>query len=345
MIRTSIRTSMLWLMFAVLALPAVANDPPVEGPDKAPSEPKAEAPRPEERVWTGYLWKDGQGRVCMGWPVIAMGVMAQPAHVIGAPLADKLAPLLTPLDNSSLFMNYELEEPAAKALPKLPRILVRIRGDVKVEGGGGDALFENDKTRVLTAGRLLGVEFLDAKWLELWGTVYREPFSPFRIRDEDRSKVEAGIPKLAPKVLEAVRAMQQRPVATVEQRTVVQKIDRRSKIDSQYRKSKEHDLIRWLRRENEQRKLGLEGLDDLGQLPPTGVEIQRAFLRAETRAGFLKQIRATWKGPLDQLVLPHYRRQGRSTSWVEVDVGTVAERWTDEQYVANRALAKQMLGS
>jgi hypothetical protein len=343
-----VRTSVLWLWFAMLALPALpalADEPPAKVPDAAQPGPAEEVAQPDERVWSGYLWKDEQGRVRMGWPVIAMGVMAQPAHVIGSPLAEALTPLLSTVKEDWLFLNYVLEEPVAKALPQLPRILVRIRGVVKIEGGSAQALFEHDKPRVLTKGRVLGVEFLDAKWLEHWGTVYREPYSPFRIRDENRQKVEAGIPTLAPKVLEAVRAMQRRPLATPAQRALVQKLDRRAKVDGIFRKGQEYDLIRWLRRENETRTLGLVGLDDLGEVPPTGIEIQRAFLEAETRSAFLKQLRTMWSGGLGQLVLPHYAKRGGGTSWVEVDVDTVATRWTDEQYLAHRALTKKMLGS
>ena len=338
-----IRLTLVCLLCAALAVPAIAEDPPT--PSEGKPAVAEEKPKPDERVWTGYLWRDESGRIRMGWPVIAMGVMAQPAHVIGAPLAEKLTPLLTKVSSDWLFLNYVLEEPTAKALPKLPHVLVRIRGTVKVKGATDQPLFNRDNPRVMHDARLLGVEFLDAKWLEQWGTVYREPFSPFRIRDESRSKVEARIPKLAPKVLEALLAMQRRPLATVPQRALVTRIDRRAKLDDQFRKSREHDLIRWLRRENEQRGLGLEGLDDLGEVPPTGTEIQRLFLKAKTRGAFLKDIRARWKGELGHLTLPYYRKRGGATSWTEVDLETVASRWTDEQYVEFRALAKEMLGS
>ena len=89
----------------------------------------------------------------------------------------------------------------------------------------------------------------------------------------------------------------------------------------------------------------VQGLEDLGDVPPTGTEIQRLFLTAKTRAAFLKSVRERWKGSLEQLTLPHYRKRGGSTSWTEVDLETVATRWTDEQYVEYRALAKEMLGS
>ena len=78
-----IRTMLLCLLCAVLAVPAIAEDPPT--PEKGQAPAKEAQPGPDERVWTGYLWKDDEGRVRMGWPVIAMGVMAQPAHVIAAP--------------------------------------------------------------------------------------------------------------------------------------------------------------------------------------------------------------------------------------------------------------------
>src|SRR5262245_53354865 len=108
-----------------LACPAWA-DPPAGTP--------AAAPKGEVEVWDGYVWKDKEGRVRLGDPVVARGVMGGPAQVVGGPLAKALEPWLTPAADEFIFWNYTLESTDEKALASLPRALVRLRGHVVEEG-------------------------------------------------------------------------------------------------------------------------------------------------------------------------------------------------------------------
>ena len=93
----------------------------------------AEEGRGTTQVWDGYLFRDGDGRVRLGWPVVAMGVMAMPAHVVEGPVATKAPPLLTAVDDDYVFWNYDRERRGDGALDGIPRVLVRVKGRVTLE--------------------------------------------------------------------------------------------------------------------------------------------------------------------------------------------------------------------
>ena len=78
-----------------------------------------------EAVWEGYLYRDTEGRVCLGRPVLAMGVIAMPPQVVGAAWAERLAPLVTDAGDSWTFMNYRLERDDDVRTTKLRAMLVK----------------------------------------------------------------------------------------------------------------------------------------------------------------------------------------------------------------------------
>ncbi len=331
------RVSLLFFLLA-FALPAQADD---EDPHKPRADGKAAA---SERVWEGYLWKDQKGRLRIGWPVIAMGVMATPQHVIDVPDAKRFEPFLTASSDYYIFWNYRLEEDFAKCLPKLPKVLVRVRGRVEVTGAskrGGHSF--GDGTHTMRKPSFLSVEFVSDAWLKAWAPVFREPWSPWRIRERPAGDKEAETKKLAPRLLETLRTMRKVAGATDAQKALAAKVAPGAKVVAWFREAKETDILRWLHTTATKHKLKLEGLAALGGVPPTGTELQRWFVAATDRDAFLKRVRQTWKGSLGALQLPYYEATpSGGITWTRAGLDLVAD-WTPALFGTNQKRTKETL--
>ncbi len=317
------------LLCAALSTTACADE---QGPDAA--ELKSNV-----RVWEGYLWRNREGVLEIGWPVIAMGVMSQPDHVIAEPLAKKLEPLVSKIAESYVFWNYRLEEPIEKALPKLPRILVRVQGEIETEGDDSRIFGGNRK---LVNGRLLTAEFVSDEWLNHWGVVYREVESPFRIRERPPGDPVEQIRSVAPKILTGLRKMKDCAGPSEAQRKQIASIDEDAKVVEWFRHRTEWDIQRWLIDVNAKHKLGLEDLDTLGELPPTSAVLQRWFLDAESLADLVKKLKAEWGGALGSLRIPHYVKDGDRTRWTIASADEIAA-WTEAQFQQRRKTSLEML--
>lgn len=297
--------------------------------------------------WTGYLWRDPEGRVRLGWPVVAMGVMTQPPYIVPEPLARKLAPLLSSFKSDWCFLNYALEEDAPAA-GGLPHALVTLRGRETSQGEPGKTAPFHDKSIpiVLEGARLVQVEFIADAWWKAWGVLYRTPNSPFRVRIEQDPDPRKTLQSLAPRALEALRVMRAQPSASAHQRTEVAAIDANAKIVDRFRQEKAYELTRWLRSVDAEHGLALPGLDALGVLPPTQLDVQRLFLVHETRVAFLAAVRAVWPGDLAFATLPYYESQGPGqVNWAATSVEHVEEAWTEAEYASYRELTQRTLGS
>lgn len=314
------------------------------GAGAAASGQEEAAPAAEERVWSGYLFKDRDGAVRVGWGVVAMGVMAQPAHRIEGELGKKLEPLAAGTKSDWWFWNYELEKAAPGDLPEgCPRHLVKVRGRVVpdrawAEGHGFGAGSEGGR---MTEGRLLEVEPLDRDWLLAWSVMFRDRRSPFRVAERKDPDTDAQR-EFAQEALAALRKMRAVGGPGAETAKLVRDIDPDARLVDRHRRRTEAEIQRWL--VGERGKLGLEGLDDLGPLPPSSTEIQGLFLGAGSKAEFLARLGEAWKGPVESLDLVHYVSRGNSTSWHTSPLTEVRDAWTEADFQARQATTRGILG-
>ncbi len=266
----------------------------------APSLAEDATPAGTDMVWEGYLFRDEKGRVRLGWPVIAMGVMAMPSHVVEGDITARLTPLLTDVNDNHVFWNYDLERRGDGALTGLPRALVRLRGRVTLERPADPNLGTyQGGTRTMHDARLLDVEFLHETWLRRWGQIFRDPNSPFRI-DLDRGTItDEELAGFAKKALPLLASMRSAPASGERERDLARSIDPESRVVDTHRRRSEWDLQRWVVTfAGKHADLVLEGIDSLPTLPPSSMDLQRLFLASPTKRAFLKGVRADWSGPL-----------------------------------------------
>lgn len=324
------------LLIALLTL-AISN------PAQADEKTKDTA---DVRVWEGYVWKGADGKLRIGWPVVAMGVMAQPQHIIAAPAPERYAPFITPANDMYIFWNYTLEEDFTKSLPRLPKVLIQVKGRVTQEGTDGGVTFGGRGSGTLTMHdpQVLRVEFISDDWLKAWAPVFREPWSPWRIRKRPTGDAKDGTKAVAPKILAAVKAMRASGGATAAQRTLAAKSFPSARIVKTFRTGQEHALVAWLRRVDKEHGLKLEGLAALGPVPPSGQVLQRLFVAAETKAAFFRAVRAKWKGELSELSLHYYESKERGgVSWISIRLDAVEADWTEASFAAHRKLTRATL--
>jgi hypothetical protein len=303
---------------------------------------RAEEDAPRRMTWEGYLFQDAEGRTRLGWPVIAMGVMAMPPHVVAKPEADRLAPLLAGAKGDYVLWNYELEKADDAAFRRLPRYLVRLEGMVTGKdasipfGGDGGPL-------TMTSARLLLVEILPEAWVRAWAGAFREGM-PFRIDVNDAGFTRERARETATKALALLRTLRAVPPATDAERAVVAKIDPAARVVETHRRETEWGIQRWVVEADARHALALPGLAELGRLPPTNAEVERWFLEAKTKAEFLAKVRAAWDGPLDTLYVGYYETGPNWASYRSIDVERLESAWDDAAFVRHRDATVKTLG-
>jgi len=284
---------------------------------------------PQERVWQGYVFADKEGRVQLGWAVVAMGVISMPAHVVGGDLAKKMKPLLAPTKNTYTFWNYQLEEGVDKALPHLPRALVRLRGKVD----GKKVFFSGGEPLVMANPTLERVEFVSEAWIREWAKLYQLDISYSLVARKRKSHDE----KHAATVLAILKRMIAMPEATDAQRKLLKDSFPKTKLGTWHRRMTEQNIQHWLDNVVTKHKLKLDGFDKLPPLPPTGYDVQKWFLECETKAEFLKKAEKEWPHATGALKLVYYEAHDGGVSWRRTTVESVLQHWTEETYRKHRA--------
>lgn len=312
------------------------------GTGMAAEEQKPDAPR--EMVWEGYLYRDGEQRLQIGWPVVAMGVMAQPDHIISGGIVERLTPLVSNISGSYVFWNYSLEKKRSAGLDSVPRILVRLRGKVRTEGDSGLGLFSSSGSRIMMSPELETVEFVSEDWLEQWAKVFRLDHSPFAMRfEEDKLSESERAAKLAPKIRKILDKMRACDGPTEAEKKLVASIAPTARIVSRHRLRTEWSLRNWIVEADRKHSLGLRDLDKLGSSPPDPFETQKLFLAAADRSAFLAAVRAIWDGDLEHVRLAYYAKDGASTQMCNDNVKSVAEVWTDALFEEHRKTTRDMI--
>ena len=239
--------------------------------------------------------------------------------VAGEP-AKRFEPLVSSVGGQWYFWNYSLERAGETEEAGAPRVLVRIRG--KVEARAAEP-WSDGKPSTMTAARLITAEFVQPEWLRAWARIFKDKRSPFRI-DKDRGPVTPAETKaFAPEALAILLAMKGAPGPTAKQRGIVESIDAGARVVERFRTRTEWNIQRWLEDAVEKHGLELPGIKKLGPLPPGTVEIQRWFLEAKDKAGFLAKVRERWKGAPALLTLAYYVTRGSTTSYATVDLAEI----------------------
>ncbi len=306
-----------------------------------------------ERVWEGYLFKR-RGRIQLGWPVIAMGVLAQDAHVLGKDLARKLEPFVSNVKGDYFFWNYSwIGQASKKGLPdtsvdRVPRVMVRLRGRVVRSDSGNKHRdpfdFTGSGSRTMVEGKILTLEFLPESWLRTWQELVALDFNPYwkqpeKALEKDREKIRI----LAGKVLAVLTRMKRISRISPETRKKVAAVDPGARAVSHYKKSMENTAHRWLVKMRLEHGLELEGLDALGSVPPRRWDLQKWFRAEKNKTAFFARVRAYFKGDLSELKMPYYHRIGNSTTLKSVTLDDVQERWTEETYDRHRAVTREIM--
>jgi hypothetical protein len=299
-------------------------------------------------VWDGYVWKDKEGRLRMGWGVVAMGVMAMQPHVVAGPAAERLAKHAI-TEGDYVFWNYSLERPEAEAVKGLPRLLVRVEGVTEVIGGDPPGTFSMPPggTLIMKDARVVAVEFVDEAWLKAWATWFRQKASPWRIRD-DADTSDAGQKAFAIQGLASLQAMLAVPGPTdlqrAEARTLGAKDQPEVRVWDRFRRSTEADLQRWIVDTAKEKGWTLPGLEKLPPIAPAGTEIHRWFLESATKKEFFERVDKAWKGDLGQLELGFYVQTKNSTTATSLDLEQVRAQWTEEDFTRYQKATKDIVG-
>ena len=309
--------------------------------------------RAREMVWSGYLFKDKNGSTCMGWPVITMGVMAGPARILGRELAERLRPFISNLNRVHFFWNYswlgykdfhERELDHAPDVRKVPRVLVKLRGEVEMrERRRTSGLFSpsSDRRYEMGRARLLTVEILDEDWLMAWLEMVDLGFDPWWSRPEkgiegDKAEVE----KLAPELLARLLEMKRHSQVTDAVRKRVRAADPGARVVKHFQDGIEERAHRWLIEMKEEHGLNLLGLEQLGALPPSTREIRNWFFSAADKKAFFDKVRSRWKGDLDALILRYWRSEERSGWQARARLNEV-EAWSEAVFKRHQASTRK----
>ncbi|MBN1420253.1 MAG: HEAT repeat domain-containing protein [Planctomycetes bacterium] len=287
-----------------------------------------------DTVWEGYLFRDEEGRLRIGWAVIAMGVMAQPPHVVAGDLADRLAPFVSCVEGDYFFWNYawfgDLARPAPepKTDPaRVPRFLVRLRGDIEPRGSEGPLVMER--------GRLLSVESLSEGWLRAWIDTARLGFDP--LSGDPRGASEERERAIAPKALDLLIRLREQSRVTDAMREAARRVHPRARAEKRFQGRIEGGLHRWIAAANARYRLDLAGLDALGAPPPDGASVVARFLAAKDKEAFLEGVRAVWPGEPGEIDLPIYIQPEPQSTVYHVFSLDEVESWSDEEFLRRQA--------
>lgn len=286
-------------------------------------------------VWNGYLFEGADGRLHIGQEVIAMGVIGGWDYRLSAELSEKYSDLASNLGNQHFFWNYggllKAAKSEGKPFAKVPRVLVRIRGDARAES---EEPFSQQLE--MKSGRLVAVEFIDEPWLAAWAELAAldEAIAMQFGAIEERSKKQ--LEELVPKVVAQLEQMLARSAITEAQRRRARTFDVDARVSRAFQFGVVQRVRRWLDSINDEHDLGLDLTARLGEVPPTWTEVQEWFLAAADEKAFRAKITERWSGDLDELQLSYYEKDAGRTWYELVPVGEALRRWSDEDFLRHQ---------
>ncbi len=327
------------LGFAAILLLGRVGAAGAEDAPKPPAPAPVPAPVEELATWDGYLWKEADGRLRLGMPLVLEQFMEGSARVVPAPLAERLGPLVSPVSESAFHFGFALARPEKDALVGVPRAFVRLRGrevrDPSADRGDGLGL---EGTVRLDDARLVTVERLPEAWLRAWRAVFVDPAAPTRSRkDEAPPTVEARRRHLDTLVA-AWRSMVAvpSPEADGARTTETGPIDAPPSVA--WRREIETDLVREILAEA--KSLGAKPPEDVAaaRVPPEPWTLMEWFVEAKTLAALLARAKQAWAGAPEALRLAHYDGDdaGRSRWHVVTDLATIRDTWSEAGYARRR---------
>ncbi|MDP2652608.1 MAG: hypothetical protein Q8Q08_01095 [Candidatus Omnitrophota bacterium] len=318
---------------------------------------QASAPVREE-TWEGYLCRVPGGGVGVGWPVIAMGVEMRDGQQLDAETGKALAPLLSDTPCGYFFWNYswfgtesnkiKLPDTDVKAVPK---VLVKLRGPTqKIVTGQRSFGMDDFKIDIgydlMSGGRLITVEYLDADWLLNWQDMIKAGFDPwwtqaFQDQPLDKPTAEQRVNAAVPILLEMKRLSAVTPEKIASARVVAPD----ARVVRTFQAAIEGVALRKLSALVQAHGLDAAALKPLGEVPPDEKTVMDMFTASAGKEDFLEKVRGVWGGALDDLVLYYYVGLGNGATVLQTEtLGEIAGQWSDADFQAYLQTSRKILG-
>jgi len=304
--------------------------------------------KPEKKTWEGYLCKRPDGKIGMGWHLVAGCVPARCPQVMGDELGKKLRPLAGNAHCGYFFWDYSwIGTKKNPSLPdadvkNMPSVLIKIRGNVinvvsglkSAESGypknGEHYLVPVDKKLdIMTEGELLTVEYLNEEWLEQWRHLVKMGFNPWRsgFAKKYEKDIKSFI-RIRDKVLPVLIRMKELSKITDEMINETKEVSHNARTVKTFQTYIEGTAHRALIKLSTGYGLSQKALKQLGEVPPGHKEIEKLFLVSADKDDFLKKLRALWKGSLYDLEFYYY-----GAGCLEIDtVGHIFESWSESDF-------------
>jgi hypothetical protein len=298
------------------------------------------APSAAQEAWSGYLYRDRSGRLCLGTGVVAMGVIVRPARVLAGPWTKPLLDFVSPVGEDWFFWNTSLEK-ASRYDEGFPRCLVLVRGQVEAgPADGPDRMRPGMDGGTMVSGEVLEIEEVSPAWLAAWARYFQDARSPWRALARREHPPEARREFLAV----AARALQEMlacPGPGQDWSARVRALGPGVRVVAHHRQATQWELQRWLL--GECAELGVSPPEGLPPIPPASTVIQAWFLDAPDQAAFLAAVQAGWNGSIESLTLDHYVEKAGSTTWVRTPLTSVRDEWTSEVFARHQATTREVL--
>lgn len=329
------------LCVAVVALGcrgvAGADDAPGMGAAAAPGA-GAPAADVELTTWDGFLWKDRESRLRIGELIVDEQVMLGAPRVVADPVAKALAPLVSALDEEIYAFGFDLAGRDERAIERVPRYVVRVRGRVVVTGSTDPVSIEASSVQTMHDARLVAVEALDRPWLVAWRELLDYEAS-VRNRSKDGPPASVDVRKKALEAAcRALKAMRATAAPGDAAYAEVRKVESKVRSISKFRHATEATIERSILAEA--KSLGVRPPDSFAEtsLPPAPWTTKDWFADAKTLAEFLARAAKEWTGEPEDLDVVHYVSDGHGSTWMELaDLETIRATWTEARYARIRA--------
>jgi len=291
----------------------------------------------KEQIWEGPLYQSSGGEIELGYVIEPMG---WEAGYRGSFLAEDLANRLKHfVIQKPVYLACEQEEwigIEGKQVgtinieePKTPLVLVRLKGEVIMEGR------EYGYRSVMTEGNLLSVEFISEEWLRKDQELVKLGFHPWGgLTDEKIEQDKNKVQKLSKKALPILLEMKKYSNVTKALQEEVKKVEPRARAVKSFQAHTEGVVHRWLVTMNQKYGFNLKDIERLGNPPPTQREIQEWFISASTKKDFLDKVQSCWKGDLYELLV--YGEE-------PIILGEAFNTWTEDDFKRHQTRAKESI--
>lgn len=314
------------------------------GADDARKDPAPPAAAPTKAIdpylvtWEGYLWRDAQARVRVGFPFVDEQVILGASRIVPEPLATALEPFVSPVKDDGFGFAFELVGRGDDALDRAPRHFVKVRGHL---GGSERAVhhpLESGHELTLRDATLVSIETLSRDWLVAWRKSLLRDLADGSA-SKDRPTAQADERKTSLRVrLEALAAMRAARLDVDSALSVARKASPGARSSAKFRHRIERRLERSILRASE--ALGVAPPESFTptRLPPDAWDALEWIKADKTRTEFLARTAKAWTGEPEEFEVSYYVADAVESGWMETaDLETIRGTWDDTRYERVRA--------